>query len=139
MIEAKWLAADERFEDNIQRMQHLPELVEILDGIFIQFSSSRWLECLERAGVPAGPVLDIAGMHADPQALARGMVTTAPHSRLGEIPTLGHPVHYSDTPTEIVRGAPLYGQHTREVLAENGFSEERIDALQAEGVVVIAA
>jgi len=84
-------------------------------------------------------VLDIAGMHADPQAVARGMVTTAPHSRLGEIPTLGHPVHYSDTPTQIVRGAPVYGQHAREVLAENGFSVDRIDALLTEGVVIAAS
>ena len=138
VIEANWMAEDTRFQNNIQRMQHLPELTKVLNGIFIQYSSSHWLERLECAGVPAGPVLDIAGMHADPQALARGIVTHAPHSSLGEVATLGHPVHYSKTPASIRRGAPLYGEHTREVLAENGYSQEQIESMLSEGAVISA-
>ena len=87
------------------------------------------------SGVPAGPVLDIAGMQADAQALARGMITEAPHARVGPVKTLGHPVHYSVTPTEISRGAPLLGEHTREILAQHGYSRSEIERFLAAGVV----
>jgi len=138
VIEATWMAQDQRFETNIQRMQHLPELVKVLNGTFIQHDSSHWLERLEQAGVPAGPVLDIVQMHADPQALARGIVTQAPHARLGEVATLGHPVQYSETPSSIRRGAPIYGEHTREVLAEHGYSKQQIESFLRDGVVIAA-
>jgi crotonobetainyl-CoA:carnitine CoA-transferase CaiB-like acyl-CoA transferase len=81
-------------------------------------------------------VLDIAGMQADPQTLARGMVTEVPHTRVGPVKTLGHPVHYSATPVEIRRGAPLLGEHTLEVLAEYGYSRAEVDKFVSEGVVL---
>jgi len=64
------------------------------------------------------------------------MVTEAPHSRVGPVKTLGHPVHYSATPAEITRGAPLLGEHTREVLAEYGYGPAEIDKFVREGVAV---
>ena len=60
-------------------MANLPQLVEVLTDIFQQRTVAEWLEKLEGAGVPAGPVLDIAQMHADPQTLARKMVVDVPH------------------------------------------------------------
>ena len=69
-------------------------------------------------------------------ALARGMVVQAPHTRVGPVKTLGHPVHYSATPAEITRGAPLLGEHTVEVLAQHGYSEAEIEQFVAEGAVV---
>ena len=120
----------------IWRYASLNDLVAILTGIFKRHPASDWLERLEGAGVPAGPVLDIAGMQADAQAVARGMVMQVPHSRVGPVKTLGHPVHYSATPTEITRGAPLLGEHTREILAQHGYSLGEVDKFLAEGVVV---
>jgi crotonobetainyl-CoA:carnitine CoA-transferase CaiB-like acyl-CoA transferase len=117
-------------------MSNINTLVAALTDIFKRRPVADWLECLERAGVPAGPVLDIAGMQADPQALARGMITEAPHTRVGPVKTLGHPVHYSATPAEITRGAPLLGEHTREVLAEHGYSLAEVDKLISEGAAV---
>ena len=90
----------------------------------------------DRAGVPAGPVPDIAGMQADPQTLARGMVAQARHTRAGPVKTLGHPVHNSVTPAEITRAAPMLGEHTVEVLAQHGYSEAEIEQFVAEGSVV---
>jgi crotonobetainyl-CoA:carnitine CoA-transferase CaiB-like acyl-CoA transferase len=130
------LQDDPRFADDPSRMANIDALVVVLSAVFKGRSVADWLECLERAGVPAGPVLSITGMHADPQALARGMVTEAPHSRVGPVKTLGHPVHYSATPAEITRGAPLLGEHTREVLAAHGYSRAEIDKFVAEGAVV---
>jgi len=130
------LQEDPRFADDPARMANIDDLAAVLSGIFKRRSAADWLESLERAGVPAGPVLSITGMQADPQALARGMVTEAPHSRVGPVRTLGHPVHYSATPAEITRGAPVLGEHTREVLAEHGYSEAEVDTFIAEGTAV---
>ncbi len=135
-LERPDLQEDPRFADDSGRMANIDDLVPILTGIFKRRPASDWLERLEGAGVPAGPVLDIAGMQADAQALARGMVMEVPHSRVGPVKTLGHPVHYSATPTEITRGAPLLGEHTREVLAQYGYSRGQVDKFLAEGVVV---
>jgi crotonobetainyl-CoA:carnitine CoA-transferase CaiB-like acyl-CoA transferase len=137
-IERPELQEDSRFADDAARMANIESLVAMLTDIFRQRSAGEWLERMERAGVPAGPVLDIAGMQADPQTLARGMVTEVPHTRVGPVKTLGHPVHYSATPAEITRGAPLLGEHTVEVLTEHGYSETEIEGFVAEGVVIAA-
>ena len=134
-LERPDLQEDPRFADDSARMANIDDLVVILTGIFKRRPASDWLERLEGAGVPAGPVLDIAGMQADAQALARGMVMQVPHSRVGPVKTLGHPVHYSATPTEITRGAPLLGEHTREVLAQHGYSPGEVEKFLSEGAV----
>ena len=135
-LERPDLQEDRRFADNSARMANLDDLVVILTGIFKGRPASDWLQRLEGAGVPAGPVLDIAGMQADAQALERGMITEVPHARVGPVKTLGHPVHYSATPTEITRGAPLLGEHTREVLAQYGYSRDEVERFLSEGIVV---
>ncbi|GMQ75321.1 MAG: hypothetical protein BMS9Abin01_0569 [Gammaproteobacteria bacterium] len=127
---------DPRFAEDSGRMANIDELVAILGDIFKRRPAGDWLERLEGAGVPAGPVLDIAGMQADPQALARGMVAQAPHTRVGPVKTLGHPVHYSVTPAEITRAAPLLGEHTVEVLAQHGYSEAEVEKFVVEGAVI---
>ncbi len=66
------------------------------------------------------------------------MVTEVPHATLGATPTLGHPVKFSLTPAEVKRGAPLFGEHSREVLREHDFSDQEIDDLITEGAVVAA-
>jgi crotonobetainyl-CoA:carnitine CoA-transferase CaiB-like acyl-CoA transferase len=109
-----------------------------LAAVFGTRGTEEWLQRLEQAGVPAGPILDIGQMHQDPQTLAREMVLQVPHAVLGAVSTLGHPLKYSATPAAVLRGAPVYGQHTREVLEENGFGDDEVDALLVAGVVVAA-
>jgi crotonobetainyl-CoA:carnitine CoA-transferase CaiB-like acyl-CoA transferase len=136
VLNADHLQDDPRFADNVARMDNLAVLQEALDPLFRARTSVEWLRDLEAAGVPAGPILDITQMHADPQARARDMVAEAPHTRLGRMLTVGHPVKYSDTPAGIERGAPLYGEHTREVLEEHGYSTSDIESLIRTGAVV---
>ncbi len=136
-LEAPALEHDARFATNDMRMANLSELVETLTGIFRRRPTGAWLERLEEAGVPAGPVLSVGQMHQDPQALARDMVVDAPHSRLGKVKTIGTPVKFSRTPAGIRRGAPVLGEHTREVLAEYGYSGDEIEKLAAGGAVVL--
>ncbi len=138
ILEAPEMAEDPRFAENTGRMAHLEELVEKLNEIFIEHSTEDWLQRLEAAGVPAGPVLNVNEMHEDPHALARDMVIEVDHSRLGPVKTLGLPVKFSKTPGKVAMGAPVYGQHTREVLAEYGYEEGEIDALIAKGAVAAA-
>ncbi|HEX9581651.1 MAG TPA: CoA transferase [Gemmatimonadales bacterium] len=129
------LAADPRFRENADRMGNRQALADVLAAVFSDHSSAVWLERLEAAGVPAGPVLSITDMLNHPQALARGMVQDVPHATLGVVQTLGFPVSLSASPAEVQRGAPILGEHTREVLAELGYTPEAIERLDRESVV----
>jgi crotonobetainyl-CoA:carnitine CoA-transferase CaiB-like acyl-CoA transferase len=139
VVDAPELAEDPRFHRNADRMAHLPALVDALAPHFEARPTADWLARLEAAGVPAGPVLNIAEMHADPQTVARDMVVSAEHSRLGPVKTIGLPVKFSATPGGVRRAAPLYGEHSREVLAEFGFGEAEIGRLLESGAVVDGA
>jgi len=132
------LATDPRFKDNAARMQNLPPLVERLTARFRTATTAEWLARLERAGVPAGPVLSINEMLTDPQVNAREMVVEVEHATLGRVKTLGAPVKLSATPARVARAAPVLGQHTRDILREYGYDEAQINRLGAEGAVVIA-
>jgi len=136
LITAPELGEDPRFTNNHGRITHRIELAKALAPIIRTRTSADWLSRLEAAGVPAGPVLDVAEMHRDPQTLAREMVTKAPHTKLGPVKTLGAPVKFSATPGGVTRGAPLLGEHTREVLAEYGYGDDEIDALICDGAVI---
>jgi crotonobetainyl-CoA:carnitine CoA-transferase CaiB-like acyl-CoA transferase len=134
-LEAPALADDPRFESNAARMANLPALVAILAPIFKRRTTSAWLAMFTAASMPAGPVLSIVEMLADPQTLARAMVVETDHATLGPVKTLGAPVKFSDTPSAVTRAAPTLGQHTNDVLAELGYSSAEIESLRASGAV----
>jgi crotonobetainyl-CoA:carnitine CoA-transferase CaiB-like acyl-CoA transferase len=89
--------------------------------------------------VPCGPVQDMLQALSDPQTIAREMVVDVEHSTLGTVKTLGLPLKFSATPGKVRTGAPLYGEHTREVLREYGFDDLQIAAFEKEGAVVSAS
>jgi crotonobetainyl-CoA:carnitine CoA-transferase CaiB-like acyl-CoA transferase len=134
-LEAPDLRDDPRLATNADRMRNLEVLTETLTPLFRRRSSAEWLRRLEQAGVPAGPVLEVGQMHADPQALAREMIVQTEHPTAGPVKAIGLPIKFSDAPGGVRRSAPLFGQDTREVLHENGFSESEIDQLAAEGAI----
>lgn len=129
VISAPELNDDPRFSSNAARIQSLRALVEILNGYMAQDTTENWLNRMEEAKLPAGPVNDILQMHSDPQAIDRGMIVEVDHPKAGKIETIGHPVKFSRTPASIDRAAPLLGQHTREVLVEFGYDTAQIEAL----------
>jgi crotonobetainyl-CoA:carnitine CoA-transferase CaiB-like acyl-CoA transferase len=130
----EWLA-DARFANNSERMNNLPALVELMNARIRKWKQKDLLAALEAEGVPCGPINSIAEMAADPQTLAREMVVELEHPRAGRTRALGLPIKLSATPGAVTRPAPTYGQHTREVLGEFGFSTAEIDALYAANAV----
>ena len=129
------LADDDRFVDNDARMAHRSELVDELGRRLRERTTADWLTDLTAAGVPSGPLNDIAQVYADPHVQAREMLVRTRHPRLGEVHHIGAPVKLSATPAGIRHPAPLLGQHSRDVLADAGVSAAEIDELIAAGVV----
>jgi crotonobetainyl-CoA:carnitine CoA-transferase CaiB-like acyl-CoA transferase len=130
------LENDPRFKDNAGRMANLDELTELLSAEFRKKPRETWLAELEAAKIPAGPVFDVNEMHADEHTLARDMVVEVEHDRIGSVKTIGCPVKFSETPSAVHSAAPLYAQHTREVMAEFGFSTEEVESLIADGAII---
>jgi crotonobetainyl-CoA:carnitine CoA-transferase CaiB-like acyl-CoA transferase len=129
VLDAPELLTDARFGDNKARMANLTALVELLTERFKRKPSAAWLTALAAAGVPAGPVLTIAEMLAHPQVRAREMVVETQHLVVGATQAIGCPIKFSATPTSVTRPAPVFGQHTREVLLEFGFDSSEIQTL----------
>lgn len=128
----EWIT-DERFRANSDRMKSLDALVPLVTAKLEQRTVREWIELLEAEGVPCGPINSIGDMLADPQTKARDMVVELQHPKAGRTRALGLPIKLSATPGAVKRPAPTYGQHTREVLAEFGFSAGEIEALVATG------
>ena len=128
----EWLD-DERFRTNGDRMKHLEALVPLMNAKLERRTVREWIALLEAQGVPCGPINPIARMLDDPQTKAREMVVELEHPKAGRTRALGLPIKLSATPGRVTRAAPTYGQHTREVLGEFGFSAAEIDALIASG------
>jgi crotonobetainyl-CoA:carnitine CoA-transferase CaiB-like acyl-CoA transferase len=135
-IGAPELAEDPRFRTGADRMGHLAELEAELAQRFRTKPAAHWLELLDQRGVPCGPVLDMLQALSDPQTIAREMVVEVPHSTLGPVKTMGLPVKFSGTPGKVAKGAPVFGEDTRAILSQAGFSEDEIAGFQKEGAVV---
>ncbi|WP_194723745.1 CaiB/BaiF CoA transferase family protein [Noviherbaspirillum malthae] len=142
VLEMPSLLEDSRFASNGARMSHRDQLVEIMSSVLKQRATEAWVEAFERAGVPAGPVKTMTQVLADPQVKARDMIVQVEHPVAGNVSALGCPIKFSGGSGVTSRGAPLYGQHTHEVLAELGYAEpdiERLAELQAVYAATVAA
>lgn len=129
---------DPRFATNSERMANLNELVTLMNAVLRTRTRAEWQTDMDVAGVPAGSVHTIGEALSHPQTLARGMVITLEHPQAGTTRGIGCPIHFSQTPTDTGKAAPLLGQHTRELLLEYGLSEADIDELIAQGAVAQA-
>ncbi len=138
VIGAPQLNDDPKFSSNAARIRNLSALVDILNGYLSQETTATWLDRMEKAALPAGPVNDILQMHADPQARARDMIVVLDHPTVGRVETLGHPVKFSRTPSRVERAAPLLGEHTREILTELGCDSDQIEVLMQSEAVIAA-
>jgi crotonobetainyl-CoA:carnitine CoA-transferase CaiB-like acyl-CoA transferase len=130
------LASDARFATNASRVNNRDELIAILQGIFAARTMRDWLESLERAGVPCGPINTVADVFADPQVQARGLKLDLPHPSIGLVPSVANPIKYSATPISYSSAPPMLGADTDEILREMiGVPPEEIARLRKAGIV----
>jgi crotonobetainyl-CoA:carnitine CoA-transferase CaiB-like acyl-CoA transferase len=130
------LGDDLRFSTNAVRVAHRVELAAILDPLVASRPVQAWLEICEGAGIPCGPILDVAQALAHPQVQARGMVVGLEHPSAGPIRVTGVPVQLSETPGAVRRPPPRLGEHTRGVLSELcGLDGAALDDLVRAGVL----
>ncbi|OGH60429.1 MAG: hypothetical protein A3G34_10345 [Candidatus Lindowbacteria bacterium RIFCSPLOWO2_12_FULL_62_27] len=127
------LVSDVRFKTNPDRVRNHDALYGILSRVFKDRSAAEWIEKLEKAGVPAAPILPVDQVFSQPQVRARTMRVAVPHAKIANLEMAGVPVQLSDTPSHIRRGPPLLGEHTDEILAEAGLGPEDIACLRKDG------
>jgi crotonobetainyl-CoA:carnitine CoA-transferase CaiB-like acyl-CoA transferase len=134
-IERPDLARDPRFAGARERMRNRAALIPEIDKTTSGRTRGHWLQRLDAAGVPAGPINSYPEALADPHTLAREMVVDLVHPGAGPIKALGVPVKLSETPGAVDRPAPLLGQDTAAILAELGYTAAERRALFDAGVV----
>lgn len=138
-LDAPHIAADPRFRTNADRTVHRDALVALLTDVLMRDTTAAWEAKLDAAGMPVGAVLPVSDAVRHPQIVARGMVVETEHPLAGPSRSIGLPIHFSRTPSEVTRPAPLLGEHTVAVLREYGYRDGEIDALRASGAVLARA
>jgi crotonobetainyl-CoA:carnitine CoA-transferase CaiB-like acyl-CoA transferase len=127
---------DPRFSTNKQRVAHRAELIPLIRQATVFKTTAEWVAALEVAGVPCGPINDVAQVFADPQVQFRGLKVELPHALGGSVPQVASPIRLSATPVEYRRAPPLLGEHTLEVLTGVlGLSDTDVTTLREAGVL----
>lgn len=129
------LQANEKFSSNANRMANLSELQTILKQELIKKTAEEWLHIFDEKGLPCGPINSITEMFEDPQTISRNMVVDVKNKKAGSFKAIGMPIKFSDTKIEKSKEAPVFGEHTKQILLENGFSSEEVDNLIKQSVV----
>jgi formyl-CoA transferase len=136
VIGAPQWAGDARFSTNPERVRHRDLIVGMISERLRARTSREWLALLEPAGVPCGPINDLAQVFADPQVRHRGMEVRAPHPAAGEVRMVANPMKFSATPIAHDTPPPTLGQHTDEILGSVlGMDGARIQSLRERGVI----
>lgn len=130
------LANDKRFVRNNDRVVHGKEIMAIFAGLFLKKPVAYWLEKLEEAGVPSGPINNFEQVFNDPHVQSRGMRVKTEHKFEPELSLIRNALTFSDTPIETYRAPPLLGEHTQEVLGGKlGYDAAKIETLKKQGVI----
>ena len=130
------LIDDERFQTGWLRTQNYEVLEPILNEAMKARTTQEWLEELEQAEIPCGPVNTIDKVAADPQIQAREMIVDVHHPTAGSFKVANTPFKFSRTPTKLERASPDLGEHTKEVLGEFlEITEQELLELENNGVI----
>lgn len=123
------------YESNEERQKHYEEIMEVVRPRMKEKTSEEWLDILSDYGFPCGPLNQVSDVVEHPQAKARNYVFTYDDPEIGEVLLHGHPLHFTDSKTEIRSGPPRLGQHTEAVLQEYlGYTAEEIEDLRENNV-----
>jgi crotonobetainyl-CoA:carnitine CoA-transferase CaiB-like acyl-CoA transferase len=135
VLGAPELATDSRFVKNNDRVVHGKEIMAIFAGLFLKKPVAYWLDELEKAGVPSGPINDFEQVFADPHVRSRGMEIKVEHPFEHALSLIRNPITFSGTPVKEYRAPPLLGADTKEVLATIGYDEAKVEALKQQKIV----
>jgi crotonobetainyl-CoA:carnitine CoA-transferase CaiB-like acyl-CoA transferase len=130
----EWME-DPRFLTNQDRQRNVDELEKCIEEELAHQTTQYWVDMMEQAGVPGGPILSYDQTLNHEHILARKMIEEVEHPVAGKIKVLGIPSKFSETPGEVRTASPILGQHTEEVLQELQFSAEKIQALKKEKII----
>lgn len=134
-LERPDLAASPEYATLANRFRNRPKLMVLLDVIFLTRTSNEWLEKLEAAGVPAGPIYKMDEVFADPQVKHLGIAVPCHHDTRGDIAIVGQPIGLSRTPPKIVTMTPEAGEHTEQILHGLDYSDADIQRLRDAKIV----
>jgi len=131
----KDVAEDPKYATNAQRVENRDAVVKIVSEKIRTRTMQEWLDLLNTAGVPCGPIYTVDQIFKDPQVLARDMLVDIDHPKCGRIQVTGAPVKLSETPAQIKSHPPMLGEHNREILQELGLSVREIEKLKEDRVI----
>jgi len=134
VFELTYLLEDERYKDNASRVANQYVLALDVEKALADLTVADCLARMDSVGIPCGPINSIDMVVHDPQVLERGMILEINHPSAGKIPNVAFPVHFSGQTCPIRYAPPLLGEHSREILAEAGYSETEINQLIEKGV-----
>ena len=134
-LDVKPLIDDPRFKTPQDRSRNRVACNEELEKATVHKTSAEWVEILNKAGVPCGPILNVKEVFEDEQIRHLKLATKITHPRLGEQEVQNLPVTLSRTPGQVVTASPDLGEHTDQVLGELGYSKDDIATLHREGAV----
>ncbi len=134
-VDAPQLATDAAFATGALRSTNRAALNEAIAAITRNHSSAEWVERLNAAGVPAGPIYKMNEVFADPQVQHLNITRKVPHKVLGDVEVIGQAIELSRTPWSVRSATPEPGEHTDAVLQELGYAEAEVAALRAKKVV----
>ena len=130
------LGSDERFATNSNRIRHRAALIPLLEPLVKLRTRDEWVNALEAAGVPCGPINNIDQVFENPQVKARGIKVDIPHPLAGSVPQVASPMRFSETPIEYHTAPPTLGQHNDYVLRELlGMHADEIKRLQRSNII----
>ena len=126
---------DERYATNAQRVRNIAGLSAALREAFAGWERAALIAALDAAGVPCGPINDVAEVFEEPQVKARGLLRHVPHPAGVDVPQVGSPMRFAEAPLRVPAAPPLLGQHSDDILGELGYGAARIAALRAAGAI----
>jgi formyl-CoA transferase len=129
------MLADADFKGGKQRAANRAKLNAAIEAALLKKTSAEWIDILNKAGIPCGPIYKIDQVFADPQVKHLGVAAPVEHAKLGRKEILANAATLSRTPAKVVSATPEIGEHTDEILRELEYSQQEIDKLRTGGVV----
>jgi len=134
VLDLEQLDTDPRFVTNAKRMKNRSEINHIIGEIIKTRSRAEWIEILNKAGVPCGPILDLKEVFSDPQVLNQEMLLESPQPT-GPVKMPGFPIKLSETPARLRGYSPQIGENAEEVLKELGYNTEEVKMFRQEKAI----